>query len=115
MILNYKFKNFMSFRENVEFSMSAPKSKVKKRFPDNFISVDTGAEVLKTSENQKNYGLFISKLALLGSEHAIRFTEYIKNFLCPETNVINYDIFEYKREFRGSHANFIEEYKLLYC
>lgn len=242
MILNYKFKNFMSFRENVEFSMLAPKSKVKNRFPDNFIPVDTGAEILKTavivgenaggksnfvrsldflkmyftdnervrtyksiininnikkdcpkeddtklsyeieilvsdgiyylycletdflgvvneklcyktqykqkyrqvlsatrdecewncqidnedckcrenhkdifvkykleinefeseikeqfektSENQKNYGLFISKLALLGSEHAIRFTEYMKNCLCPETNVINYDIYK---------------------
>ena len=34
MILNYKFKNFMSFRENVEFSMLAPKTKVKYRFPN---------------------------------------------------------------------------------
>lgn len=242
MILNYKFKNFMSFRDSVEFSMLAPKTKVKNRFPDNFISVDTGAEILKTavivgenaggksnfvrsldflklyftdnervrtyksiininniktdcpkdadtklayeieilvkegiyylycletdflgvvserlsykmqykqkykpvlsatriecewncenasesckcgenhkdisvkykldihefeseikdqfektSENQKNYGLFISKLALLGSEHAIRFSDYMKNYLCPETNVINYDIYK---------------------
>lgn len=242
MILNYKFKNFMSFRENVEFSMLAPKTKVKNRFPDNFISVATGAEILKTavivgenaggksnfvrsldflkiyftdnervrtyknivnvnnikkdcpkddnttlnyeieilvkdgiyylycletdyvgvvseklsyknqykqkykpilsatrvecewscqnadegckcgenhkdisvkykleisefdsevieqfkktSESQKNYGLFVSKLALLGSEHAIRFTDYMKNSLCPETNVINYDIYK---------------------
>lgn len=241
-ILNYKFKNFMSFRESVEFSMLAPKTKVKNRFPDNYISVDSGAEILKTAvvvgenaggksnfvrsldffklyftdnervrtyksivninnikkdcpkeddtrlsyeieilvkegiyylyyletdflgvvnerlcfknqykqkykpvlsatrvecewdchntseackcgenhkdisvkyklethefesglkellekatENQKNYGLFISKLALLGGEHAIRFTEYIKNSLCPETNVINYDIYK---------------------
>lgn len=242
MILNYKFKNFMSFRDSVEFSMLAPKTKVKNRFPDNFISVDTGAEILKTAvivgenaggksnfvrsleflkmyftdnervrtyksiininnikndcprdndtrlsyeieilvkegiyylysletdflgvvkenlcyktqykqkykkllfaervecewncegdseacrcqdnqkdisvkykveihdfdsdfkeqfektlENHKNYGLFISKLALLGSEHAIKFIEYMKNCLCPETNVINYDIYK---------------------
>lgn len=241
MVLNYKFENFMSFREEVEFSMLAPKSKVKKRFMDNFISVDSGAEILKTavivgenaggksnfvrsldflkmyfkdnehvrtyknivnsnnikkdcpkedntklsyeievlaekgiyyrycietdflgvlnekldyktqysqkyknvlsatrvkskwncqfeenckcgdhhkqislkykleidefesqlkeqlekaSENQKNYGLFVSKLALLGSEHAIRFSDYIKNCLFPETNVINYDIYK---------------------
>lgn len=245
MILNYKFKNFMSFREDVEFSMLAPKSKVKKRFPDNYISINTGAEILKTSvivgenaggksnfvrsldflkiyftkndrvrtyksiininnikkdcpkeddtklsydieilvcqgiyylyclevdflgvvneklyyktqykqkyrqvlsatrvvcewncqmdnedcncreshkdisiqykleinefeselkeqfekalENQTNYGLFISKLALLGSEHAIRLTDYIKNYLCPETNIINYDIYKSMR------------------
>lgn len=244
MILNYKFKNFMSFRENVEFSMMAPKSKVKNRFQDNYVSVETGVDILKTavivgenaggksnfvrsldflkfyfrdnervrtfkgminvnniqkdcpkednttlcyeieifvegiyylycletdfvgvvseklsyktqykqkykvvlcakrencewnchsskekckcadnqkdisiqykleisdfdselkeqlkktSENQKNYGLFISKLALLGSEHAIRFTEYIKNSLCPETNEINYDLYKSMR------------------
>ena len=239
MILNYKFENFMSFREKVEFSMLAPKTKVKKRFPDNYISVNSGAEILKTAvivgenaggksnfvrsldflkiyftdnervrtykniinvnnikkdcpekdntslkyeieilakggiyylycletdyvgvvseklsyknqykqkyktilsakraecewncqnviddceyadnpkeisvkyelqisefdseiveqfkktiKSQKNYGLFVSKLALLGSEHAIRFTDYMKNILCPETNAINYD------------------------
>lgn len=246
MILNYKFENFMSFRENVEFSLLAPKTKVKNRFPNNFTSFDSGAEILKTAvivgenaggksnfvrsldffkryfkdnervqtyrgiinannikrdcpkddnttikyeieilteeeiyylycleidfagivkeklsyknqykqkyrkvlsatrekcewsckennndcecggneganisvaykleisdfdselkerlkkstETQKNNGLFVSKLALLGSEHAIRFTEWIKNKLCPETNVINYDIYKSMR------------------
>lgn len=246
MILNYKFENFMSFRENVEFSLLAPKTKVKNRFPDNFTSFDSGVEILKTAvivgenaggksnfvrsldffkryfkdnervqtyrsiinanniksdcpkddnttikyeieilteeeiyylycleidfagivkeklsyknqykqkykkvlsairekcewsckennndcgcrgnegadisvsykleisdfdselkerlkkstETQKNNGLFVSKLALLGSEHAIRFTEWIKNKLCPETNVINYDIYKSMR------------------
>ena len=48
----------------------------------------------KTIKSQKNYGLFVSKLALLGSEHAIRFTDYMKNILCPETNAINYDIYK---------------------
>ena len=71
MILNYKFKNFMSFRENVEFSMLAPKTKVKNRFPDNFISVDTGAEILKTAvivgENAGGKTNFVRSLDFLKS------------------------------------------------
>ena len=39
-------------------------------------------------------GLTITKLAMLGNEHAITFTEWIKNDLCPETNIINYDIYK---------------------
>lgn len=31
---------------------------------------------------------------MLGNEHAITFTEWIKNDLCPETNIINYDIYK---------------------
>lgn len=49
MILNYKFENFLSFRENVEFSMLAPGSKVKKRFPDNYTQTETGYDLLKTA------------------------------------------------------------------
>lgn len=240
MLLNYKFENFMSFRENVEFSMMAPKTKVKNRFPNNYVCMDNGCEVLKTAVivgenaggksnfvrslnylqsffkdnesaraykstvnfnnntgkcpkndnmlqvfdieiilnderiylyhleidfvgivkeclsfkshynhkyklilsadrkecnlscdneecnkdecikdirvkynmkitgiepemikslensviNQKQIGLFISKLAILGSDDAINFTEWMKNNLCPETNVINYDIYK---------------------
>jgi len=238
MILNYKFENFMSFRENVEFSMIAPKTKVKKRFPNNYITSDAGIDVLKTAvvvgenaggksnfvrslsylqsffvetetpkayrnaintnniddfcpkknkttqsfdmevfikentlylyhlevdfsgivkeafyfknqakdrykkifsmerndctidwENdctnsnkckakttyllnvpeseseiekslekaankEKTFGLTITKLAMLGNEHAITFTDWIKNYLCPETNIINFDIYK---------------------
>ena len=49
MILNYSFKNFLSFRDNVEFSMLAPKTKVKNRFPNNYHSMDSGVDVLKTA------------------------------------------------------------------
>ena len=49
MLLNYKFENFMSFRENAEFSLLAPKTKVKNRFPDNIISTGHGCEILKTA------------------------------------------------------------------
>lgn len=241
MILNYQFENFMSFRENAEFSMLAPKTKVKNRFPNNYISTENGSEILKTAVivgenaggksnfvrsleyfktlfkenenaktykslintnnikancpkssktcakfeleilvnndsfylyhleidfigivkeklsykkgykqkyqqilsasrntfdfqckeddcldgrkcnangsatykltiknfnsdleqalknsayNQKNIGLFVTKLAILGNQHAIKFTEWVKNSLCPETNVINYDLYK---------------------
>lgn len=71
MILNYKFKNFMSFRENVEFSMLAPKTRVKKRFPDNFIASNAGADVLKTAvmvgENAGGKSNFVRSLSYLQS------------------------------------------------
>lgn len=71
MIINYKFKNFMSFRENVEFSMLAPKTKVKKRFPNNYITSDAGIDVLKTAvivgENAGGKSNFVRSLSYLQS------------------------------------------------
>ncbi len=71
MILNYKFQNFMSFRENVEFSMLAPKTKVKNRFPNNYISSDIGIDVLKTAviigENAGGKSNFVRSLSYLQS------------------------------------------------
>lgn len=71
MILNYKFANFMSFRENVEFSMLAPKTKVKTRFPNNFISTNNGIDVLKTAvivgENAGGKSNFVTSLLYLQS------------------------------------------------
>lgn len=71
MILNYKFENFMSFRENVEFSMMASKTKVKNRFPDNYITLDTGIDVLKTAvvvgENAGGKSNFVRSLFYLQS------------------------------------------------
>ncbi len=69
MILNYKFKNFMSFRENAEFSMQAPKSKVKNRFPNSYITSGTGADLLKTAvivgENAGGKSNFVRSLSYL--------------------------------------------------
>lgn len=69
MILGYKFKNFMSFRENVEFSMLAPKTKVKSRFPNNYSSTDIGIDVLKTAiivgENAGGKSNFVRSLFYL--------------------------------------------------
>lgn len=49
MILNYKFQNFMSFQDNVEFSMMAPNTEVKERFPDNYVHVAPACDILKTA------------------------------------------------------------------
>ncbi len=71
MILNYKFENFMSFRENVEFSMLAPKTKVKNRFPNNYTTLDVGIDVLKTAvvvgENAGGKSNFVRSLSYLQS------------------------------------------------
>ncbi len=72
MLLNYKFQNCFSFRDNVEFSLLAPKSKVKGRFPDNYVKMENGCEVLKTAvivgENAGGKSNFVNSL------------EYFKSF-----------------------------------
>lgn len=71
MLLYYKFENFMSFRENVEFSMLAPKTKVKNRFPNNYASIDNGIDVLKTAvivgENAGGKSNFVRSIGYLQS------------------------------------------------
>ena len=101
MILNYKFENFMSFRENVEFSMLAPKSKVKNRFPNNYITSEAGIDLLKTAvivgENAGGKSNFVRSLFYLQSFFAgtaepklyrnILNTNYSSGF-CPLKNDI---------------------------
>ncbi len=69
MLLNYKFENYLSFRDSVEFSMMAPKTKVKNRFPDNIISTDKSCDILKTAvivgENAGGKSNFVSSLEYL--------------------------------------------------
>lgn len=69
MLLEYKVKNFRSFKENAQFDMVAPSTKVKKRFPDNYTSVDDGMDVLKTAvvvgENAGGKSNFINSLNYL--------------------------------------------------
>lgn len=71
MILNYRFENFMSFRENAEFSMLASKTMVKNRFPNNYIASDVGVDVLKTAvvvgENAGGKSNFVRSLSYLQS------------------------------------------------
>lgn len=99
MILGYKFKNFMSFRENVEFSMLASKTKVKTRFPNNYSSAHTGIDVLKTAvivgENAGGKSNFVRSLSYLQS--FFKETDTVKAFrntvntnnntdFCPQEN-----------------------------
>ena len=37
MLISYKYNNFLSFRQEAEFTMLAPSSKVKSRFPNNYV------------------------------------------------------------------------------
>lgn len=99
MILNYKFKNFMSFKDNVEFSMLAPKSKVKSRFPNNFTATDIGVDVLKSAtivgENAGGKSNFVTSLLYLqsffletGAPKAYKNVINTNNYLnpCPKNN-----------------------------
>lgn len=82
MLLNYQFTNFMSFRENVEFSMLAPKTKVKSRFPNNYVSTGNGMDVLKTAvmvgENAGGKSNFVRSLVYLQS--FFKETETVKSY-----------------------------------
>lgn len=49
MLINYQFENFNSFREKASFSMQAPLTKVKSRFPDNYVHLSNGFDVMKTA------------------------------------------------------------------
>jgi AAA15 family ATPase/GTPase len=49
MLLSYKFENFLSFKDKVEFTMLAPGSKVKNRFPDNYVKLKSDYDVLKNA------------------------------------------------------------------
>lgn len=99
MLLYYRFKNFMSFKENVEFSMIASKTKVKNRFPNNYISADCGEDVLKTAvivgENAGGKSNFVRSLSYL--QTFFRETEKAKSYknmihtnnnssFCPKEN-----------------------------
>ena len=46
---NCSYESCFCSKEDVEFSMIASRTKVKTRFPDNYISTDCGEDVLKTA------------------------------------------------------------------
>lgn len=99
MLLYYRFKNFMSFKDDVEFSMIASRTKVKNRFPNNYISADCGEDVLKTAvivgENAGGKSNFVRSLSYLQSffretEKAQSYKNMIhtnnKHGFCPKEN-----------------------------
>ncbi|MCC8050315.1 MAG: ATP-binding protein [Clostridiales bacterium] len=71
MLIRYRFNNFCSFWGNYEFSMEAPKGKVKKRYPDNYVADDLGINPLKTAvivgENAGGKSNFMASLRYLKS------------------------------------------------
>lgn len=71
MLLNYRFNNFCSFWGDCEFSAEATHGKVLRRYPDNFISMTSGARALKTivivGENAGGKSNFIRSLKFLKS------------------------------------------------
>lgn len=79
MLLNYKVENFLSFREQLEFSMMAPKTKVKKRFPNNYVSTKKGCDILKTS-------VIVGENAG-GKSNFVRSLEYLQSFFIENRRV----------------------------
>lgn len=71
MLIRYIFDNFCSFNEKSEFSLEAQGGKVKKRFPDNYTSTESGYDLLKTAvivgENAGGKSNFINGLKYLKS------------------------------------------------
>ncbi len=82
MILNYKFQNFMSFQDNVEFSMMAPNTEVKERFPDNYVHVAPACDILKTAvivgENAGGKSNFVRSLKYF--KKYFKENEYVKSY-----------------------------------
>lgn len=90
MLLNFCFKNFMSFNETAEFSMLAPSTKVKNRFPDNFVKLDNGYDVQKTA-------VIVGENAG-GKSNFVRSFDYFKRFFIENDAVIS-------REFTINSSN----------
>lgn len=66
MLISYSFNNFCSFNIDSEFSMESAAGKVKNRFPDNYIALDSEYDLLKTAvivgENAGGKSNFINGL-----------------------------------------------------
>ena len=71
MLIYYRFNNFCSFNCESEISMIAPAGKVKKRFPDNYVEMEGGFDLLKSAvivgENAGGKSNFINSLKYLKS------------------------------------------------
>jgi len=71
MLLHYKFNNFYSFYDMVEFDMIASGTKARNRYLDNFVDTECGENILKTAvlvgENAGGKSNFINSLKFLKS------------------------------------------------
>ena len=66
MLISYSYNNFCSFNIESEFSMESGAGKVKNRFPDNYVALDSEYDLLKTAvivgENAGGKSNFINGL-----------------------------------------------------
>ena len=66
MLISYSYNNFCSFNVDSEFSMVSGAGKVKNRFPDNYVTLDSEYDLLKTAvivgENAGGKSNFINGL-----------------------------------------------------
>lgn len=72
MLLSYKFNNYLSFNQEAEFTMLAPLSKVKSRYPNNYIELANGYSVLKEA-------VIVGENAG-GKSNFVRSLSYFKNY-----------------------------------
>lgn len=79
MLYSYKYKNILSFRDEAEFTMYAPSTKVKLRFPNNYVAQENGCNILKTAvvvgENAGGKTNFVKSLL------------YFKSFFVDSDNI----------------------------
>jgi AAA15 family ATPase/GTPase len=52
------------------------------------------SELLNNITTNSNFGLFITKLSILGYEHAVAFVNWVNNKLYPEAIGFNYDLYK---------------------
>ena len=71
MLYSCGFGNFTSFKDSVEFELAAPKNRVRKRYPDNYVEMESGELVLKDAvivgENAGGKSNFVTAFKFLRS------------------------------------------------
>lgn len=63
MLISYKYNNFLSFRQEAEFTMLAPSSKVKSRFPNNYVELENS---LLSDKNMLSFSLNNDSMMVYG-------------------------------------------------
>ena len=80
MLASYKYNNFMSFRQEAEFTMLAPNTKVKSRFPNNYVELENGYQILKDA-------VIVGENAG-GKSNFVKSINYFKNFFFDSDSAI---------------------------
>lgn len=114
MLYSCSFSNFTSFKDLTQFELSAPKNRVRKRYPDNYIEMESGELVLKDAvivgENAGGKSNFVTAFKFLRSL-------FVRNDVLPRSyfnllfsgNVLYDDAGEICLEDSGSFQPFVVE------